>query len=459
LGNSSLNNQKHRHIEIHTFKHNIIVEHYLNKCSKKGAKLEEAGQYSAAADMYYQSILKNPRNTDALIGMNRTGNKVMNEYLREFSKYAMAEDYKRATYAYLDAVAYQEKIKKVNVDLKIPPSSEDKYEEVRDEYIRLQYEEGLKNIALEEFNKAEKNFNEVYKFNQNYRDVAELRNIAYLEPFYRKAEKLKDEKQYREAYNIYDKILSRVGDYKETRSHREYVLKKGQIPIAISSIKTGRYASYAMAVKQYVLNGIIAIKDPFIKIVDRDDIDKVLQEQRLALSGMVKSEDQVEVGEIAGAKYAVIIDVPTFGVEETPLRKKRYQGFEQYQEKYKNAETGKYAYRTKYRKTYYYIYSAYRKVSMSISYKIISLSTGEVLGTDIVSRSSESTVHYATYTGKKTYLYPSNDGHVNTSRYDYRKLQQLFKGNRTLASRETLINNIYQRSGSEIANKIVNRFK
>jgi len=427
--------------------------------SKKGVKLEAAGQYTAAADMYYQSIQKNPRNTDALIGMNRTGNRVMGDYLRDFSKYAMSEDYKRATYAYMDALAYQKKIKAVNVDLKIPPSSEDKFEEVKKAYISSQYEDGLKNIALEEFTKAEKNFNEVYKFNQNYKDVSELRNIAYLEPYYRKAEKLKDEKQYRDAYNIYDKILQRVGNYKDTRDHRDYVLKKGEVPIALSSVQTGRYRSYAKSVKQYVLNGIIAINDPFIKIVDRENIDKVLQEQELVLSGMTKSDNQVEIGEIEGAKYAVIFDVPIYGIEERPMRRKAYQGFEQFQEKYLKEETGKYAYRTKYRKTTYYVYSSFRKASMSVSYKIISLSTGAILGTDIITRAFESEVLYATYSGKKSYLYPSNDGHVNTSRSDYRELQRLFKGNRILASRESLTNEIYKSAGRDVAQKIVNRFK
>ena len=427
--------------------------------SKKGAKLEEAGQYSAAADMYYQSIIKNPRNTDALIGMNRTGKRVMSDYLREFSKYAISEDYKRATYAYMDAVAYQQKLKKINIDLKIPPNSEDKFKEVKTAYISSQYEDGLKNIALEEFNKAEACFNEVYKFNQNYKDVAELRNIAYLEPIYRKAEKLKDEKQYREAFNIYDKILNRVGNYKDTRDHRAYVLKKGQIPIALSSAQSGRYSSYAKSVKQYVLNGIIDIGDPFIKIVDRDDIDKVLQEQELALSGMVNSTEQVEVGEIAGARYAVILEVPIYGVEERPLRKKAYQGFEQYQEKYFDKEDQKTKYRTLYRKATYYVYSSFRKVSMSVSYKIISLSTGEILGTDIITRAFESEVLYATYSGRKASLYASNEGHVNTSRSSYREIQALFKGNRVLASRERLTTEIYQSTGADVSQRIVNRFK
>ena len=427
--------------------------------SKKGAKLEEAGQYTVASDMYFQAIKKNPRNTDALIGMNRTGKRVMSDYLRAFSKYALSEDYKRATYAYLDALAYQKKIKSVKVDLKIPPNEEDKFVEVKQAYITAQYETGLTNISLEQFSQAEANFNEVYKFDQNYKDVAELRNIAFLEPIYRRAERLKDAKEYRKAYNIYEKILSRVRNYKETKEHRDYVLKKGQIPISLSSVKTGKYRIYAKGIKQYVLNEIIKINDPFIRIVDRDNIDKVLQEQDLALSGRVNSDQQVVLGEIAGAKYAVIFDVPIYDVQEKPLRRIKKMGFESYMEKYYDKEAEKTKYRTLYRKKYYYVYSSFRRVSISASYKILSLSTGEILATDIIRNAYVSEVKYATYSGKQSSLHPSNDGHVNTSYSDYNRLQKLFKGNRTLASREQLTNQIYQISSGIIADRIVKKFQ
>ena len=427
--------------------------------TKKGAKLEEAGQYMAAADLYYQAVKKNPRNTDAIIAMNRTGKRVLADYLRTFSKFAMSEDYKRATYAYLDAVAYKEKIKTINIELKIPPAEEDKFAEVKQAFITEEYEKGLKNISLEQFSQAEANFNEVYKFDQNYKDVAELRNIAFLEPIYRKAEMLKDQKEYRKAYNIYEKILKRVGNYKDTQEHREYVLEKGQIPIAFSSIKNTTYAIFAKNIKQYVISDIVNINDPFIRVVDREDIDKVLQEQKLALSGRVNKDQQVELGEIVGAKYAVIFDVTSYDVDYRPLKKSRKQGFEAYEEKYYDKNLEKYRYRVLYRKKYYYVYSAYKKVSMIVSYKILSLTTGEIIATDVVRRDAESSVYYATYSGKKSALHPSDDGHVNTSTNDYNRLQHLFKANRTLKSRDELTNEIYQISSSTIANRVVSKFQ
>jgi len=427
--------------------------------SKKAEKMDQAGQYVAAADLYYQSIRKNPNNTDALIGMNRAGTKVLNDYLRDFSKKALDENYKEAVYKYLEALDYQKKIKDVNVDLKIAPNYEQKYKEVKQEYIKQQYDKGLKQIGIEQFAEAEKSFNEVYKFDKNYKDVAELRNIAYLEPYYRKAEKLKDEKQYREAYNIYNKILSRVGNYKETRAHMNYVLKKGQITVALASVKDSPFSIYSKNMKQFTLNAIMKEHDPFIKMVDRDDLDKVLKEQEIALRGLTKSDGQVDVGELSSARYLVIFDVTSYDVDEQPLRKKSYRGFESYSEKYYDKNTEKYRYRTKYKPVTYYLYTAFRKVSITTSYKIVSLSTGEVLSTDIVNKSYESEVRYAEYSGKKSALYPNEEGHVNTSNSAYRELQSLLNGNRKLASKGELTNEIYKVTSRLISQRILNTFK
>jgi len=427
--------------------------------SKKAAKMEAAGQYTAAADLYYQSLIKNSANTDALLGMKRTGEKVLRGYLQDFSKYAAAEDYKSAVYKYLDALDYQKTIRLVKVDLKIDPNYEQKYEEVKAEYIKREYNDGLKEMGIENFKAAEKHFNEVYKFDQTYKDVAELRNIAYLEPYYRKAEAFKDDQQWRQAYNIYSKILSRVGDYKDTREHMQYVLKMGQITIAMASVKDNRYAIYSKNIKQYTMNAMMKANDPFIKIVDRDDIDKVLKEQEIALSGMAKDDGQVEVGEISTAKYVVIFDVTSYDVDEQPLKKVRRKGFEQYREKYYSAEDEKYHYRTKYKTVYYYEYTAYRKVSITTSYKIVSLSTGELLSTDIITKSYESNVDYADYKGKKSYLYPEVEGSVNTSRSAYNQLQSKLKGNRKLATRGELTNKIYQVTSDEIARRVLNTFR
>ena len=424
--------------------------------SKKATVLEEAGEYTAAADLFYLSIQKKPTNTDAIIGLKRTGKKVLADYLKIFSEKAIKEEYQDATYAYLDAVRYQIKLEQVRVKVEIPSNSQEKYKEVLNLFLTKKYENGLKLINIEQFSEAEKCFNEIYKFDKSFKDVAELRNIAYLEPFYRKAQEQKSSKLYRDAYYSYKKILDRVGDYKETKKSMKYVLAKGRMYITLSNVPNKAYSRYSNSVKQNVINSILKINDPFIKIVERDDINRVLKEQELALNGM--SNSRMEIGEIAGAKYSVVIDVTNYSVSSTPLRSENIQGLEEYSEKYYDKENEKYRYRTKYKKVYYREYNASRDLIMSVSYKIISLSTAEIVATDIINRSFNTRVHYITYSGNKKKLHPTNNGKYTSGR-NYRSLQNLLKAPRTLKPVGQLIEEFNSYSGILIANNIVNKLK
>ncbi len=51
---------------------------------KKGLEMENAGLYSDAANMYYNSLLKNINNVDAKLGLQRTGQLVLDDYIDEF---------------------------------------------------------------------------------------------------------------------------------------------------------------------------------------------------------------------------------------------------------------------------------------------------------------------------------------------------------------------------------------
>ena len=81
------------------------------------------------------------------------------------------------------------------------------------------------------------------------------------------------------------------------------------------------------------------------------------------------------------------------------------------------------------------------------------------MSTDIVSKSYESEVRYVEYSGKKSALYPNSEGHVNTSRNDYKELQKLLKGNRKLASRGELTNEIYKVSSQQISQRVLKTFQ
>ena len=57
-------------------------------------------------------------------------------------------------------------------------------------------------------------------------------------------------------------------------------------------------------------------------IIDRNNLEKILKEQKFQLSGMVNQSQIIKIGELASAENALILDIVNFGQKGVPLKKK-----------------------------------------------------------------------------------------------------------------------------------------
>ena len=126
--------------------------------SKKGEKLEEAGLYNDAALFYYNALIKKSSNIDARIGLSKVGQRVLNDKIDEFTKARAMEEYRKAVYAYKDAMDYRTKVESLGIKLEAPSYLADDYEEAKDILINGLYDEGNEHLVNKDFNKANKIF-------------------------------------------------------------------------------------------------------------------------------------------------------------------------------------------------------------------------------------------------------------------------------------------------------------
>jgi hypothetical protein len=426
--------------------------------AKKANAMESGQNYEAAADLFFQSVQKDPQNVEAVSGMKRTGTQVLNSKLADFSKAKLDQDYKTATYKFLEAKAYKNKIKTVNVDLAIPEFYEQDYDMVLESYLDQEYSKGLELIEKEDFGGAEQHFNEVFKFNQTYKDVKELRNIAYLEPIYRNAESSRTAARYRDAYDQYQTILKRVNVYKDTREKQTLVLEKGRKNlIFMSSQGKTKYGAYDVNIKSYTTNALLGMNDPFIKLVDRENLDKIIKEQELAVSGIASDKGAVELGEIASANFAIQLEMTNYIVDEKPMTKQSNKGYEQYTVKVPN--TNPQMYETKYKSVNYITYLASRSVSYTVHFKLVSIKTGEILTSQMIEKQSNSQVNYLNYDGNIKALYPDNNGQVNINQQAHEQLVKMSQAPRELETKESLEKRLYDIVSKDVSQNILQYFK
>ncbi|MEO8733937.1 MAG: CsgG/HfaB family protein [Flavobacteriales bacterium] len=403
--------------------------------SKRGAKLDANGMYAEASEMYLQSAVRNAKNVDALIGLKKTGQQVLNDKLGIFFKaFNMDTDKEAAVNAYLDAKDFQDRVQRAGVSLDIPDSYTTDFKQVKGEYLVQLYTQGHALLDQKDYTTAETVFAKIGKLEPGYKDAGSLQQVAYLEPLYISGKAALAAGQYRKAFEDLDKVIAKAAAYKDAPALRQQCVEKGRYAIAVlpfSVASDGRrsHAAEAASLQAYANEALTGLNDPFLRVVDRDNFQKILDEQRLGMSGVVDESTAVSAGKLVGAQAVIMGTVIAYQEEPGKLRSNVRNGYESYEEKQLNKETNQYTAVTKYKPVQYTEYYQENIATVSFSYKLVSLETGEVLMSKVIDQQASDHASYATYSGNANALFPMLNGNVNTASSARRDLSGLLQGN------------------------------
>jgi curli biogenesis system outer membrane secretion channel CsgG len=433
--------------------------------AKKGAKLEEAGLYAEAAGMFEQAAQRNLKNVDAKIGLKKTGQMLLNDKLSVFFKsMAMGTAKGEAVAAYLDAKAYQERIGRLGVVLDIPDHYRTDFERVKGEHLVDLYNEGQALMEKQEFKSAEAVFARIARLEPNYKDANSLQAIAYLEPLYRAGKADLAAGAFRKAYASLDGVVKKDAAYKDASALRQECLTKGQFTIAVLPFTSGtaRKVDVSSKVQAYAMTALTETNDPFLKVVDRENLQRILEEQRLSLSGVLDEQTAVRVGNLMGAQAVLMGTLVDYREEAGELKRSTRDGYESYRVEQINKETGEKYFVTKYKPVRYSEFYQENKVYLSFNYRLVSLETGEVLVSKVVDRQEEDHMYYADYQGNRDLLFPARNGVVDPTERARRDLRGLLSAPREVKSVaalsqqavRTASNSLAQAVQQELSNKL-----
>lgn len=446
----------HRHLAIGTA---LLLAAVLIGCTgskpmaKRAAKLDAAGLHAEAAEMYLGSVQRNQRNVDAKIGLKKTGQQVLNDKLGQFFR-AMATngDRGRIVDAYLDAIAYRDRVQRVGVALDVPDHYTADYERVKGEYLLELYEEGQAMMDKEDFAGAKRVFARIGQLDRNFKDAGNLEEVAFLEPRYRAGKHELEAGRFRAAYKEFDLVLQKNPSYKDASALRQEAVTRGQYPVAIMPFTSAvKRTELARQVQLHGMTAITQLRDPFIRVVDRENFDRILEEQRLALSGVVDDATAVRVGNLIGAKAVLFGDVVDYREVPGEVKRSTKMGFESFLEQQVNKETGEKYMVTKYRPVRYNEVFQENKVFLTFSYRLVSMETGEVLTQNVLQREVGDHMYYATYEGNAERLFPARNNAVDLNDRARRDLRALLAAPRTIKSVATLSGEVVSAVGNNMA--------
>lgn len=250
---------------------------------------------------------------------------------------------------------------------------------------------------------------ELIDFSSEWREAKQLAAEAH----YAAGDQLsqsQDLDQQKAAAKQFKKVLSFVPDFKDAEQRYQSSRKAGVKRIAVFPFEdlSGKDRQYG-AIEQLVVDEMVTavMKDPsateFLELVSRDQLDRVLAEQKLGLSGMVNDETAVEVGAILGVheiltgKITQVIYSPVRTVNREFKEVKRVVIDT---EKYKDDE-GK----TKTRKIYGDVearvkhYTRTTKAEIKGSYKIVDVRTSKVIVSESFQGKSDFSADWAVVRG------------------------------------------------------------
>lgn len=426
--------------------------------SKKAAKLDAGGMYAEAADMYLQSAVRNAKNIDAKIGLKKTGQMLLNDKLSTFFKaFSVGNDKEAAVNAYLNATDYQDRVQRAGVTLEIPDSYAADFKQVKGEYLVQLYTQGHDLLDRKEYAAAETVFAKIGKLEPGYKDAGSLQQIAFLEPLYLSGKAALAAGQYRKAYADLDRVVAGSTTYKDAAALKQECIAKGRYAIAVLPFTTAgskRSSVQAATLQAYITSALIDVNDPFIQVVDRDNIQKILDEQRLGMSGVVDESTAVSAGKLMGAQAVIMGTVMDYKEVPGDLRKSTKEGYESYQVKQVDKATDQVSYATRYKPVNYTEYYKENKVDLSFSYKLVSLETGQVLLSKVVDRQADDHAWYAAYDGNASALVPKLNGAVDLNARARRELNALLAAPREVRATADLGNGLLRSTSAELAKTV-----
>lgn len=422
--------------------------------TKRAAKMEETGMMIQAANLYYTAVVKKPTNYEAAAGLQRTGQAVLGQHIAEFDEAVAYNNREAAIEAWQRAEAWDQKLEAVGASLAFPEAKRAQFEAVKNAHLDATYRQA--NILLEQemFAEAQLEFDAILALDPAYLDASQLRNVAYCEPRYRAGVLAQEADRYREAHAQFSDLVATDASYKDASSRLSQVLEDGRFTVALLEFKNGSTRpNLEVKIQSLVEQALMQTEDPFLRVVDRESLSMILQEQSMGMSGLTSTAD-VELGNLLGAKALLKATITTCNVQIGRVSSSTKTGHQQYRVKRVNDE-GKEYYETLYRAVGYREYFQSGNVDVSVTFKFISTITGEVVSTQTVTGQAFDEIRYIEYDGDRSKFFLSSaSGSARTDSYGRSERDALFSARRALKSSDVLTDEAGQQVAQDILQSI-----
>ena len=432
---------------------------------KKGLKLDEVGMKTEAVEYYINALERKKTNIDAKIALKKAGQNVLDDKLANFYQAQAIDDHKKAVYAYLDAVKFRDRVQFVGVNLDLPDSYMQMYEESKSFYINQLYASANEDLRKENYVEAKAKLDEVQLLSPNFKDSFKLSTEAFQQPLYNTAIEAYNMGAYREAYYLFEQINSK-GNFRDSRSLQDICQENGKYTVGLLPVENKTaHKEMSEAITASLSRAILESQNPFLRILDRSKTKIVLQEQRLNMNGTFENSESASAGQLLGADVILSGEIIQGNLTDGNLEREQKKGFSSRAVKIKDPKTGQTRTVYEYDRVYYSVVRQQNLAACTFQYRLISTTTGEIIAADVINIERNDNLEYVDYKGDIRTLYPgtwgsrNSDDRIDQNFSSKRNLERMAKAQRNIKSSSQLASDVYFVIGNEIADALIKTIK
>jgi hypothetical protein len=374
--------------------------------------------YSKALSVYSELLVRK-ETKEALIGKKRVVEAIIREnYDGPIRMLCMQEKLFDADKLYSELTAFVEKNKAL--DVKEPVGLKDFILQSKHSYCESLYKQAEADVLALKYDLAKERLSTIRSFFRDFPNLEYLENLCELYPNYYLASKSMEEGRLRDAYKALKKIEFADPSFRDSKQMLEACLKAGRITVAYVSIdKENVENEVEKEMGAHVVQSLLENKDPFLVLLDRDYTSRLLEEQKLGMTGLFDEKSLIQAGKLVGAQYILLGEI----IEYSADQKLNDYGF-------KKGYLGKTINDTKVKYRQWN-----KKFSLQMKYRIsmVDAETGETLFNSVYPLNKVNEIDWAEYNGDYKLIYPGSwnwelirtgEDHVDITKYA--DLQKLF---------------------------------
>ena len=210
----------------------VLLFLFLISCSvknstlKKGAEMEKLGNFKQASELYLGVLYRKPNLPEIENALRRSAQLHISETAFSIATKNEKGDKEGVVNEYYNLNGFVNQVNAFTKNLDIDQQTKAIYNKNLDQYLMGQYDLGIKYLSEKRFAEAESVFNDISRFNPNYKDTPKQLSIAVNEPVYLSGVQLFGEKKYMLAYEKWNEIYTREANYKDVKNKLQQALNE-----------------------------------------------------------------------------------------------------------------------------------------------------------------------------------------------------------------------------------------